>query len=219
MDRMDHVALCIEKGWGLVAGLLAALAYSLSSPAPLSGTPRHEALSLLRLAEAMVRRLLMLMARGLQRPYAQTAREPRPLPDFSSFAKARDPLARFAATEPLARYPAAAPETGPRIRCLNLAEFAPSAQKMGKTEAQSPVLKARLQALQNIVRNPKRQASRMARWLTKAEALWGKSPGRFRPIRPGYPPGYSKRRRRRDPVTLGALMDLDYFAKESRGLP
>ena len=213
---MDHVAIALVRGWGIVERLVATLALVLQPGRPLARSSHCEALELLTVAEAMVRRLLMLMVQRQHRPRAarQTVRE---LPDFSGFAPAA-PLARFQLAEPLQTWPSL-PDTGPRIRSLDFGAdpLIPADrlhQGCGIKQPLSHTLQRRLRVLQDVLTHRQRHVRRMARWRAKMLALRARRFTRVSPLRAGPPPAYSRRRRRLDPLTFGPLLDLDTFAKE-----
>ena len=217
MDRIDHIAIALSRGWGVVERLVSVLSTVIHTGRTPAGSARREALCLLRVAEAIIRRLLILMARQHRPAGPRTAAAPAALPDFSSFAPAA-PLARFPLTEPFASFPGP-PNTGPRIRSLcfssnylgDEAAFR-NATKTGIDHALSNKMATRLGVLKDVLAHRSRHARRMGRWLARADAALGLRPARFSPLRPGRPPGYSAARRRKDPLTFGPLMDLNTFA-------
>lgn len=201
MSEIDHIVMCLERGWRVVAPLIGALA-RVSNP---RGAARREALALVRIAEAMLRRLFILMALPLK--LSAAPRGLVDLPDFANFTVSEMPILRFGLTEALAAYPPE-PSIGPRIRSLDF---------FGLPEAKAPVmpskahdLAARIAALQTAFEHRAKHARRMAKWIARARALIG--PGRRFALRTGRPPGYSPRRRARDPVTQDSLMALHGFA-------
>jgi len=209
MTNQDHIDQCIMRGWRIAAELLTSLSAVLSPTRSLTGAAKREALALLRVVEAMVRRVLVLLAAQLKPRTPSTT--PQTLPDFSQFTPAepdRTPL--FTLTEAQAAWPQENPDSGPRIRLLDDALLAqPSTSKAAPDDLNTRFWH-RLAALQHVAANQRKHVRRMARWLAHARALTG--PGRRFPMRPGRPPGYSARRRTRDPLTQSSLMDLSSFA-------
>jgi len=214
MEEFDHIGACTARGWEIAAGLIAGLSAALSPTRALRGAARREALALLRVAEAMVRRILLLLA-GQVQPAKSRAAEA--LPDFTLMTGPADPAPRFALTEPQARWPQDSPASGPRIRLIDDALLAQSSAEPPDPTDPNAQFWRRLAALSHVLAHRRKHLKRMARWLAAAQARQG--PGRRFPIRPGRPPGYSRARRTRDPVTQSSLMDLSTFAWQNFAPP
>ena len=210
MSEFDHFAICVGRGWGIVASLIAVLS-AVSNP---RGAARREALHLVRVAEAMMRRMFILMALPLKlfTPRGVVAERP----DFSSFATTVHPAARFALTEALAAWPSLR-DSGPRLRVLEYDVYPVPLAAAGPASGHD--LAARIAALQNAFEHRARHARRMAKWIARARARARSDPGRFYALRAGRPPGYSPRRRTRDPAVQDSLMDLHGFAWRALASP
>jgi len=208
MSGFDHVAICVGRGWGIVASLIVVLS-AVSNP---RGAARREALHLVRVAEATMRRMFILMALPLKLSTPRVVAAERP--DFSSFATTAHPAARFALTEALAAWPSLR-DSGPRIRVLEYDAYPVALAAAGPASEHD--LATRIAALQNAFEHRARHARRMAKWIARARARSG--PGRFYALRAGRPPGYSRRRRTRDPAVQDSLMDLHGFAWRALASP
>ncbi len=151
-------------------------------------------------AESAVRRLIVIMARGL------TVASPpvRPMPpglliagkgggrvSFQLFDERR----RLIYTEDAP----APPITGPRIRSVGepsprsifLAKFNVRRTDDAVNEAETARVKQRLMLIKQALDTLPRQAKRMARWLKRRAMM--KNPKFITPMRPGPPPGLRKR--------------------------
>ncbi len=196
MEEFDHIGACTARGWDIAAGLIANLSAALSPTRAFSGVARREALALLRVAEAMVRRILLLLAGQLQ---PAKPRAVQTLPDFTLMTGPADPAPLFALTEPQASWPQTSPASGPRIRLLDDALLSqPSAEQPDPTDPNARFWQ-RLSALSHVLNHRRKHLKRMARWLAAAHARQG--PARRFPIRLGRPPGYSRARRKADPIS------------------
>jgi hypothetical protein len=180
---------------------------------PVSRRVRNAALALLRPAEAAVRRLIVIAARGV-------VAAPRPTPD----AAFRDVSAGDTA-EPsgLARRPAfrlfdrqkrfgrvfrpLKPAGVPRIRTFfgpAVIAAAPSPAAVARPDPEAAVdaarLRLRLAALERALATLPHQARRLARWRARAEAKAARETAQasvaarraFSPLRLGHPPGYRR---------------------------
>ena len=203
----------------IVAGLFALL--GLTGGMVIGRIPRalHRAvLRILRPAESAVRRLIVVLARGV----AVKAREPRPAPTGLGHASAgqqRLSFRLFDARPPL-RLATRPAKTGPRpqpritffgdgeVRRISLTPE--PASKDEHVEAASLV--RRLAAVQAALADLPRQAQRLARALARRQRL---PRLRFKgPLRPGHAPGF-RRRPLREVDHL--LYRCDWLAREAVG--
>jgi len=200
--------------WEIAAGLVTSLSEALSPTRVFSGIARREALAFLRVAEAMVRRILLLLAGQLKLAKPRAA---RPLPGFTSMTGPDEPAPLFALTEPQASWPHGSAASGPRIRLLDDAlPLQSSTEQPGPADPNARFWQ-RLAALNHVLNHRDKHLKRMARWLAAAHAHQG--PARRFPIRPGRPPGYSAARRAHNPVTQSSLMNLSSLAWQSFAPP
>lgn len=161
-------------------------------------------LALLRPAEAAVRRLIIAAAQGM----VVKQRASRPFPKGLAKSRKTKTRASFPLFDPLVDHennsnrPApATPRVEPRIRWLGSDPVSPlyhpyhppaAPQPQPKPERQrrdtvnAGPLCRRLVAIQNALKNLKRQARRYARWLAKPKQE--RSPERDAALRPGPPP-------------------------------
>ncbi len=215
---VPHAEQCLALNWPRVAALAARITVLLGAGAMLPRSLRNQALRLLRPAESMLRRLLVLMAikqsaiwnRNSPHPKLSQGRR-RTAKDQA--ARGRAPAQNFPLLDPLhlpsmVQPPPPYATFGPRIwslgsdwTCLpaetELPELLPIAR-----------LQDRLARLQAALDTPGKHVARMARWLARRGN--GGRPRRLFPMRPGRPPGYA--RRGNDQLGLSALLDLTYFA-------
>lgn len=203
-DRYRQTALA--NAWPmldrLVARLcvLAGLASSSSSAslasAPLARVLRCKLLRLLRPAEALARRLVLLLARELPAdapasPVGKSARTPsqsRTAPGPQSSFRLFEPVAAFSANAVRGRRQRPPKSAGPRLLDLS-GPFPQPAVQCDEPPAPRPCrLIARIRGLQRCLAAPERHAARLARAMFRRAA----SVAVFRranPLRPGWPPG------------------------------
>ncbi len=180
-------------------------------------------LRVLRPAESAVRRLIVVAARGLvvkpaiARPRAAGAKRPRKggisrVPLFQLF----EPHPRI--MRPRRRAPR---RPGPRIHMFNAdGEFITIGPPLQPAETPAPArtksadglvnatrLIRRLEALEAALADLPRQANRLARWRMRQAA--SPDPSFKRPLRPGRPPGY---RRRKTHEVDDLLSECDWLA-------
>ncbi len=189
---------------------------------------RRYILRLLRPAEALTRRLIVLMAREMEvgRHPGRPESVPGPsaprkqVPDHAS--RVRDDGAtttHFQLFETLYTRrrrprPVYVPGIGPRILCLDAPYPAAPVTDTAEDDASAAPLIARLRGLQAILENPEKLARRHARFLARKAALPPLERGRTSPVRPGWPPGY------RSPHTPPWLKDaLAHLTSEIRRGP
>jgi hypothetical protein len=199
MDWKRAIEINREALTGIVAGLMALLAAQ--GDGARVAHPIYQLIArALWPAESAVRRLIVIMSRGLVVPVA-TVPVLRPMPkalvivrkgiggSFQLF----DPRKRFSTDDVL-------PITGPRIRSIDdpspreefLAQFrTPAIEVTGAVEMAR--LSRRLAILKRALDTLPRQAKRMARW--RAQRTLMQRPTFVSPLRPGPPPGHRKRPR------------------------
>ncbi|MEL6828084.1 MAG: hypothetical protein AAFN91_17690 [Pseudomonadota bacterium] len=76
-------------------------------------------------------------------------------------------------------------------------------------------LQRRCATLIGVITDPDPHIRRMAQWLAAAAARREQGFARLHPLKPGAPPGASKRQRRRDPERQNMLFWLDHLAREA----
>lgn len=222
LDRLQRMTpdaeICLKKTWPLIVRLALEIAGLVAGPAALTPSAHCKALRLLRLAEGLMRRWLVLSAcaRPLPDPAPGRApgRFPGPLPRQSKGPH----LPRFRLVDPVLKAAAA-----PRAAILPFRIIAfqpdplvpafclPSAGPEPADPAPAALrLKGRAQALLGAVRTPQKQIARMRRCL--ARGLTGLGPF---PLRLQRPWGQSRRERRRRPEAYAALRDLRVFTRDA----
>lgn len=218
-----------------IAPLLAVLGFD---PRRQGEMPRHfhrALILLLRPAESAARRLIVMAARGLVAKLRLRVSCAFPVGHGQklkpALEKEAERIATFQLIDPLKRF---APEgfgwskewgkewgavqSFPRISVPGLSDpvFAepvpfPSRDDIIDTSA----LVRRIQSLKSALDNLPRQALRLARWKARAELArkaekW--KPGRLKPMRPGFAPGYHRTDKREiDRI----ISDVHYFACEA----
>ncbi len=237
----SEAAYCARMNWPRLRALVAqvcALVGWASGPAPaqLPACVRLAALRLIRPAEAMARRLVLLAAMMDGLPEVKISADPgldpgsfsaRPGPVSGDPGLRRDERqALLPLTDTLPGFPRPhndqrrVPDAEvPRIRRMEAgATWTPPVQ--GTRDADRAVEAARtfarLSALQSLLEDPAPAARRMARRLARSAAMGAlppahRRPVRVTPLRPGWPPGY--RRRGGDPLISGALAELTRLAR------
>ncbi|WP_018146553.1 hypothetical protein [Henriciella marina] len=205
----------IARVWPRLVAFVAAIACMVAGRGgQIDGHTRAKALRLLRPAEAMVRRVIALMAIEMnletqapcnnaadkRKPACRQTRSPggftlfEPVPTFAACFGTGSGKSRFTA--------------GPRIIDL-AAPLIPAPQTPAHQTApptQTDMLLARIDALQAAMRAPEKHARRLARRTARTLAD-PQSKQRITPLRPGWPPGL---RGRETPDWLAAvLLDLN----------
>lgn len=207
-----HLDLAMARAWPKLAALVRRIALLIgladgALPQTISRPARILALRLLRPAEALVRRMVLVMARDM------ALGEPGlgALPRLSAWRTGRDagtgrgvdpcaadaqPPANFRLFEPLATLrgvfpplkPAGMTGAGPRI--LDLSQpLPPDFPEAASPETVSPAaLARRLAALQRVIAAPDPLARRHAGFLVRKRKS-NRPPGRTDPLRPGWAPG------------------------------
>ena len=232
---LDQYALtCLERSWPRLVALVGQIASVLQGREGAPGRQAHiGAQALLRMAEAMLRRILVLMAADLPLPKGKATTPPV---DTHTATRDRGPVilhvpaslglaVHIAMPEPTRHTRTPNPPRPPRFR---LTEHVPTIDAAFSMTAATPTPGApnfasqgnstspnldrtlrRLAALQDAMAHPDREARRMARWLAQGHANWRHA--RINPIRTGRPPGFNRSRMRRD-KTQQSLWDLTCFA-------
>ncbi|WP_084396267.1 hypothetical protein [Henriciella aquimarina] len=205
METPDrHLKIAMERAWPLLTGLAATLAALIGlsdsiAPKRVSRSVHIRAMRLLRPAEALLRRLIVLMARELYGNLSgthPTALSPIHVsPDLVRVKRDQTKKAHFQLFEPLATvascdsHRAPKPVGNPRILSLD----APYPAEVEKPDGLSAArLVARVRALRKVLDNPKHRAKRFARFLARKAAA-NTPMGRLNPVRPGWPPGARSR--------------------------
>lgn len=217
LDWQDEAL--IRRGWALVGLLLAQVAAMLDQ--------RVAAHRLLRIGEAMARRLLLLSALAMPIYAAQSRRAMDAATKAKLKAQRKADTAetppRFHLAEPLLLRSALAPsgpsyvsrDRAPRIRTLGDDPFHVTRNLLyppeSKDENPAPAddfraIQRRLAALRHVTDAPHKAVRRMARWLSSQA---GKPHGRSSHLRPGRAPGQVRDRRRRG-VFQACLGDMDF---------
>jgi hypothetical protein len=162
----------------------------------------RRALRVLRPAESAVRRLIVILARGIMaKPFSV-----RPMPQGLALARVGGitPRASFQLFDSRKRFGPERPrsvglKTEPRVFVFGESPFAPlfQPQQSRSSEAQpddgmvgAERLGRRLAAIKLALENLPRQAKRLARWQARRDRM--ASPKFRSPLRPGLPPGYRK---------------------------
>ncbi|WP_084417979.1 hypothetical protein [Henriciella litoralis] len=193
----------ISSAWTQIAALVASLAHLAGCAEGrflprIAPAVRIKALRLLRPAEALARRLIVTMARGLI-DQARAALRPNPKeasgparshtstrPAFKLF----EPMASFSSILGTGHFPAA--RTGPGPRILDLSAPYPGPPAAPQPVARPPSLAARIDALARLCADPARLALRHARKIA-AHDFRSLRLRRINPLRPGLPQGrYSR---------------------------
>ena len=208
-----HAEQCLALNWPRVAALLGAATM-------LPRSLRNQALRLLRPAESMLRRLLVLMALKQSKTWHRAS--PHPEPVEGRGRAIIEPARRKHRSAPSQNFPLLDPLSLPSMvqPPPPYATFGPRIWSLGSDWTYLPAetelpemlpiarLQDRLARLQAALDTPGKHVARMARWLARRGD--GSRPRRLFPMRPGRPPGYA--RRGNDQLGLSALRDLNYFA-------
>ncbi len=186
----------------IVAGLVALL--SAQNGAVRLALPVYEVMARLLLpTESAVRRLIVMMARGLVAPPPIA----RPMPKGHIIVRKgmRGSFQLFDTRKQFSENDTAPtpPVTGPRIRTVDdpspreqfLAHIARPRSNLSSA-VETAHLTRRLMILKRALETLPRQALRMVRWQARRAAM--QNPKFTSPLRPGAPPGSN--RRRRDPI-------------------
>lgn len=184
-----HLTLAMARAWPQLERLAALVAALLGLfdgrvPARISRGARLGALRLLRPAEALVRRLIVMMAYLMDVQPVPAALSPAHV-QHETVKRGQGTQPRFRLFEPL-----------PGFARVFAAPAAPQGpEKAGESPAERPVSAAmlvrRLEGLEAVLAAPEAHARRYARWRARRRRM--ARPGRTDPVRPGYPPGVRSR--------------------------
>jgi len=220
----DHAAMCLQKTWPVIVRLVVEIACRVSLSLPMRRADRLASLRLLRLAESLMRRWLVLTAcqRPLQMRVVDQLR-----PDAASDAWAQalsearhDRLFQLADPVCDTRLSAAftlIPGEAQALIAFDLAAAEPTGSRAALPEPDlcDPRLQAHLwqrsQALIGVMQAPERHVRRMRRRLRQAH--------RRAPLRAGRVPGDNRSMRRRQPDRQAALRDLSAFSRQALSRP
>lgn len=209
-----HFDKAIAHGWAHIEELMGAAlslcaAYLGACGMFMPPTRRLEALAHVRRAEAMLRRVLILMAETVKLAPIRSPFSSAPFGDNRGDAPRKHIGFALIETHPSTtpydqRQPICIKR--PRVRFLD----EPDPRGAGVNDVAEPLdpLFARLHALQRIVEAPQAAARRMARWLARR-----RHGARQTPLKLGTPPGADSMFRR-DPLH-DPLFDAHYFAREA----
>ncbi len=165
-------------------------------------------LIVLRPAEAAVRRLVLIAARGLAP--LRTVSRPMPAGGIARSDIPRAPV--FGLIDPLRDLPLIEDDASPfyGVEFVNAdADFASLPLSAPDLPMDAVRLHNRLRALRLALSDLARQARRLARWNARRDAaLKAGQPHRLSPIRPGLPPGWRQRK----------IHEIDPLLRECHGL-
>ena len=233
--EMDPIARkCIAACWPLVIGVIARVRGMLGEAAghPDSLVPRpvyFRALRLVRVAEAMVRRMLYLISTEIEVSCTLRPLKDGPAPEKSatpgpgpgSGEPRPVPVGWLQIAEPLLnRFPAEPrPVYGPAPSIWLWGTPRPP-EPPGPPEAFAPdTLERRLARLEASCAAPEEAARRLALWQARQQAEFrdGRGARRMHPLRIGRPPGFA--RRGMEPELKRRLKDLWYFCEWADNAP
>ncbi len=231
-----HGEICLNLNWPRVAGLVqrVILLLGLAGEAYLPRAIRNQAFRILRPAEAMVRRLLVLMAAKLpEQPIFTPKTSPHPelvegpLQRLPAPAKTKvEGRGQTAQPQTTCRFPMIDPQSLPRWQDAPppYARFGPRIWSLGSdwiplpddTPAEPPPVSAdsilaRIAQLETVLGNQAEYTIRMARFIARRRAAT--RPQRRFPLRTGRAPGHCHTAP--DQLTMSALRDLSTFAWEA----
>lgn len=183
-----HLTLAMERAWpqlerlAVMVGALLGLFDGLV-PARISRGARLGALRLLRPAEALVRRLIVMMAYLMDVQPVPAALSPAHV-QHETVKRGLSPKPRFRLFEPLPGFSGvfAAPGTS---------QAPERATESPAKPVSAAMLVRRLEGLEAVLAAPEAYAARYARWRARRRRM--ARPGRTDPVRPGYPPGVRSR--------------------------
>ncbi len=194
--EINHAALT-----RIVAALIAMLGLAAEGAAARLPQPLYRrALSVLRPAESAVRRLIVIIAKGIvMKPHAV-----RPMPKGLALARVGGARASFQLFDSRKRFGpsrrwSAGRKIAPRVFVFGASPLVPLFQPRQPDRAEPEIddgmvgaarLLRRLAAVRTALDNLPRQAKRLARWQARRERM--ASPRFKSPLRPGLPPGYCR---------------------------
>ncbi|MEM9570284.1 MAG: hypothetical protein AAF996_02395 [Pseudomonadota bacterium] len=207
----------LDRAWPIICQLISLLQVHVPGLTPQSQA-RWRWSHLMRVAESMVRRWLMLKACQDALPYVSmqvTHGGDRPRPDGLRNSDSA-PLFRLVEREAPFPFWVYEPATATAPAQWVLVQSVGGGQPLGISTAFNPEnLKRRCIALSHVMENPAVHTLRMARWLARATARRKVEAGRAHPLRVGWPPGASHQQKRRDPERQDMLTWLDRLAREA----
>ncbi len=216
MDWTRAIEINREALTRIVAGLVALLGIQGSVMTRLPRPIFQLVARILHPAEAAVRRLIVIAARGLTVSLPPTRLMPHGLV-FAGNGTGPMVFQLFDSRKHFADVEDADPVSGPRIRTVGaadprsvfLAKFAAHARLADAnlaSEAESTRIRRRLDAVRLALEHLPRQAKRMAQW--QARRAMVATPKFTSPLRPGPPPGNRKRPKE----------EIDHILRECHGL-
>lgn len=221
----NQTQAALARHWALLLALIAEIG-GCGLPR-FSGAQRNQAFQLVRLAESLARRWLILKARvqgdtGKRRPGTSGGKTSEKTPNKPP-KKRQDKSSKppFRVGRPPARPLFCLVESEPGLRAedYSLAPIPPACAGAAPRE-ETPVrdvavgrLKQRVAALQDVVERPAFHTARMALWLRRAAERACTAFVRLHPLRVGRPPG-ARRRDKTCPYQRG-LWWLDRLARDS----
>jgi len=207
----NQTQAALARNWAILIALILQIRGLAGRPVLGAARRRAQIFHLLRVAEGLARRWLILNA-GCARSRTACRKAPNraTIPDASKTAPAEAPLLRLLEPDPVLRpddfseQPFGAVQ--PFEAALHGADLAAPAEN-------GAGIARRSQALLDVMRRPHYHTARMARWLRRAAKTTQTAFGRFHPLRVGRPPG--ARRRDRSCEAQAALWWLDKLARDS----
>ena len=204
----NQTEAALSRHWAILIALIAQIGRLLDATKMLRSRQRNRLLHLIRVAESMSRRWLILNARvlGSTKVRSQT-RQTEKWPKGAERPPVAGPLLRLVEPNPTLR---------PEDFSLEPFEPKPAPHLVQGTDAlQMPALALthRLLALRDLMARPGHHTARMARWLRRAADRARTTLGRLHPLRVGRPPG--AQRRAKSCPQQAALWWLDTLARDS----
>ncbi|MEM6556024.1 MAG: hypothetical protein AAF642_09125 [Pseudomonadota bacterium] len=221
MSDLDEPAL--RRAWPIIYKLISLLQVHVRDLTP-DAPQRWTLLHLTRLAESLVRRWLVLKASVIgDWPTVRLNGNGAAIPPTPAQAGVYgDPVSaprfRLAEAEPgmpvWVFHPAT--ETQPGGYCLERSAPSINGGPPALPQTFNPAnLQRRCATLIGVMTDPDPHIRRMAQWLAAAAARRERGFARLHPLKPGAPPGASRRQRRRDPERQNMLFWLDHLAREA----
>jgi len=199
----------LTRNWAILIALILQIRGALGAAVTLRAGRRNHFCHLLRVAEGLARRWLILKAGCARfRTASRKARYRATIPDAGKTAPPEAPLLRLLEPDPVFRpgdysdqpfdaLPDGSAGRDPDDDCL----------------VPSGTIPRRVKALLDVMRRPQHHTARMARWLKRATDKARVAFARLHPLRIGRPPG--ARRRGSGTAAQAALWWLDTLARDS----
>ncbi|MEM9179841.1 MAG: hypothetical protein AAGA89_09020 [Pseudomonadota bacterium] len=207
----NQTEAALARNWAILIALILRLRRQISPVVRLGLERRYELLHMLRLAEALARRWLILNARWLDQSkpkHTLIANPTGPTPQTMQHGSV--PLLRFLEPDPVLRpgdftaYP------------FDALPSARSTLALDKPDIRSTqLITRRAEALFDVMRRPAYHTARMARWLRRAARKIKSAFGRRHPLRVGRPPGGRRQNKHKRSEAQAALWWLDKLARDS----